>query len=196
MAVCNSSARFSNYPPLVLCAGQELIFDHSAVDPDGDDLVYALCSPFGGGSSVFPAPDPAAAPPYDPVVWATGITADDPFGDGDLTIDPSTGLLTAFPEAPGLYVVGVCVQEFRDGNLISTSRRDFLFKVLDCEIELEADVVPQEELTTFVSFCQGLEIFFENNSFGGDFYEWDFGVPGITTDVSNAFEPTYTYPAP
>lgn len=196
VAECNSSARFSNYPPLVLCAGQELIFDHSAVDPDGDELVYELCAPFRGGTSMFPAPDPAAPPPYTPVVWGAGFSATDPFGDGDLTIDPVTGILTAVPEAPGLYAVGVCVKEYRDGVLISTSRRDFLFKVLNCEIELEAEVIPQDELTTFVSYCQGLEIFFENNSYGGDFYEWDFGVPGIDTDVSSEFEPTYTFPGP
>lgn len=196
LAICNSSARFTNYPPLVLCAGQELIFNHSAIDPDGDLLVYELCSPFGGGSSIFPAPDPAAPPPYDPVDWATGISADDPFGAGDLSIDPVTGILTAFPEAPGLYVVGVCVKEYRDGDLISTSRRDFLFKVLNCEIELEAEVIAQDDLTTFVSYCQGLEIFFENNSYGGDFYKWDFGVPGTGTDVSTEFEPSFTFPGP
>tara|TARA_B110000037_G_scaffold112767_1_gene129994 strand:- start:17126 stop:19336 length:2211 start_codon:yes stop_codon:yes gene_type:complete len=195
-AVCNSSARFTNYPPLVLCSGQEIEFDHSAIDPDGDFLVYELCSPFGGGSSVLPAPDPASPPPYDPVVWGPGFSATDPFGDGDLTIDPVTGMVTALPEAPGLYAVGVCVNEYRDGNLISTSRRDFLFKVLNCDIELEAEVVLQEELTTFVSFCQGLEIFFENNSYGGEFYKWDFGVSGIGTDISSEFEPSYTFPGP
>lgn len=196
LAVCNSSARFSNYPPLVLCAGQELVFDHSAIDPDGDELVYELCTPFQGGTSLAPAPDPSFPPPYDLVVWAPGISADDPFGMGDLTIDPVTGQLIAIPENPGLYAVGVCVKEYRGGNLISISRRDFLFTVLNCDIELEAEVVPQEDLTTFVSYCQGLEIEFENNSYGGDFYKWDFGVPDIDTDVSTDFEPTFTFPEP
>jgi len=196
LATCNNSARFTNYPPLVLCAGQELIFDHSAIDPDGDDLVYELCAPFSGGTDLSPAPDPASPPPYSPVVWAPGISAFDPFGAGTLDIDPVTGILTAVPEAPGLYAVGVCVKEYRAGVLISTSRRDFLFKVLNCDIELEAEIIPQEDLVTFVSFCQGLEIQFENNSYGGDFYKWDFGVPGIGTDVSTEFEPSYTFPSP
>lgn len=195
-AVCNSSARFTNYPPMILCAGQDLIFDHSATDPDGDELVYELCTPFHGGTSFFPAPDPATAPPYDPIVWAAGYFADDPFGDGELTIDPVTGSLEGVPNVPGLYVVGVCVNEFRDGVLISTTRRDFLFTVLDCEIELEADITPQIDLSTFESYCQGLEVHFENDSYGGDSYKWDFGVPGIDTDVSSEFEPTYTFPEP
>ncbi|MDA7803138.1 PKD domain-containing protein [Crocinitomix sp.] len=193
---CNSSARFTNYPPLVLCAGQDLVFDHSATDPDGDNLVYELCTPFHGGTSFFPAPDPAAAPPYDPVPWAAGFSEDDPFGDGELSIDAVTGSLEGVPNIPGLYTVGVCVNEFRDGELISTTRRDFLFTVLDCEIELEAEMVPQLDLATFMSYCQGLEVQFENESYGGDSYKWDFGVPEIGTDVSTEFEPSYTYPGP
>lgn len=195
-AVCNSSARFTNYPPMILCAGQDIVFDHSAIDPDGDELTYELCTPFHGGTSFFPAPDPATEPPYDPIVWAPGYSATDPFGEGELSIDPVTGLLEGVPEVPGLYAVGVCVNEFRDGVLISTTRRDFLFTVLDCEIELEAEMVPQLELATFISYCQGLEIEFENESYGGDTYKWDFGVPGTDTDISFEYEPTYTFPEP
>lgn len=193
-AVCNNSARFSNYPPLLLCSNYELEFDHSATDPDGDELVYELCTPFQGGTSFAPAPDPASAPPYTFVNWAPGITYDDPFGDGYLEIDPVTGLLTGNPEMAGLYAVGVCVKEYRDGVLISTTRRDFLFKVFNCDIPLESIITPQNELSTFVDFCGGLTVEFENESYGGTTYFWDFGVDDITTDVSSEFAPTYTYP--
>ena len=57
-------------------------------------------------------------------------------------------------------------------------------------------MVEQEDLSTFISFCDGLEIQFENDSYGGEFYEWDFGVPETDTDVSTAFEPTFTFPEP
>ncbi len=196
LATCNSNARFNNYPPLVICANQEITFDHSATDPDGDELVYELCTPFTGGTSFLPAPDPATAPPYTPVTWAAGYSGTDPFGPGFLSIDASTGMLTGVAEVPGLYVVGVCVKEYRDGNLISTSTRDFLFKILNCEIELEADMLSQTQLPGFISFCQGLAVNFQNNSYGGEFYKWDFGVPGIDTDVSTEFSPSYTFPAP
>lgn len=195
-AACNSSARFNNFPPLLLCAGEELIFDHSATDPDGDVLVYELCAPFHGGSSLDPAPDPASAPPYPTVTYASGITPVNPFGNGTITIDSNTGLLSATPQQPGLYVVGVCVKEYRAGILISTTRRDFLFTVFDCEITMEAEVTPQIELSTFVSYCEGLTIDFENESYGGTNYLWDFGVQGITSDVSTDFAPSYTYPGP
>ena len=48
LSLCNNSAYFKNYPPIVICANQPLVFDHSAIDPDGDELVYELCQPFSG----------------------------------------------------------------------------------------------------------------------------------------------------
>lgn len=191
----NSSPRFKNFPPLLLCANDDLNFDHSATDPDGDVLEYELCTPFGGGSSFSPAPNPASPPPYNPVIWATGTSATSPFTSGSITIDQNTGQMVASPGAQGLYAVGVCVNEFRNGVLIGTSRRDFLFRVMNCEITMQAEITPQPQLSTFTSYCQGLTIDFENNSYGGTNYEWDFGVPGISTDVSTAFEPSYTYPS-
>ena len=193
-AICNSSPRFTNYPPLLLCANEELIFDHSATEPDGDQIVYELCTPSQGGTSFNPAPNPVPAPPYDPVVWNNDITSINPFGTGPVTIDPNTGILSASPEIPGLYAVGICAKEYRNGVLISTTTRDFLFRVFNCEIELAADLTPQSDLSTFESYCQGLTINFENESFGGNSWHWDFGVDGIGSDVSSSFEPEYTFP--
>lgn len=195
-AICNSSPRFSNYPPLLLCANEELIFDHSATEPDGDVIVYEICAPFEGGTSFNPAPNPVPSPPYDFVVWAGGTSAINPFGLGTITIDPVTGLLSATPQVAGLYAVGICAKEYRNGVLISTTTRDFLFRVLNCEIELGAEITPQTGLSTFVSYCQGLTIDFENESFGGTSWKWDFGVDGINSDVSTEFEPSYTFPSP
>lgn len=192
----NSSPRFNNFPPLLLCANTELVFDHSATDPDGDDLVYELCTPFSGGTIGNPAPNPAVPPPYGPVIWEAGINALNPFGTGTITIDPVTGLINASPGIPGLYAVGVCVKEYRSGVLIGTSVRDFLFRVMNCQVALGASIVEQPDLNSFVSYCQGLTIAFENTSFGGTNYAWDFGVPGITDDISTSFAPVYTYPGP
>ncbi|MBK6526167.1 MAG: gliding motility-associated C-terminal domain-containing protein [Crocinitomicaceae bacterium] len=195
-ALCNNSPRFNNYPPLLLCAGQELVFNHSATDPDGDVIVYELVQPFQGGTSLAPAPDPAAAPSYASVVWGGGYSQTVPFGAGSpISINSSTGLLTATPSVPGLYVVGVAAKEYRAGILLSTTVRDFLFKVMNCEVQLEAEVVPQTDLTTFVSYCQGLTIDFENDSYGGTNYAWTVGVAGTTADVSTAFAPSYTFPS-
>ena len=193
----NSSPRFTNYPPLLLCNNEDLIFDHSATDPDGDQLVYSLVTPHSGASSFNAAPNPPPPPPYGNVSWSAGHTPTNPLGPGaTINIDPNTGLLTASPNLLGLYVVGIRVSEYRNGTLINSTTRDFLFRVFNCTLQLESILPAQDQLSTFNGYCDGLTIQFENNSYGGTNYLWDFGVPGITTDVSTSFEPTYTYPAP
>jgi gliding motility-associated-like protein len=191
----NSSPRFNNYPPLVLCNNEDLIFDHSATDPDGDELVYEMITPNAGATDFNPAPNPPPAPPYFPVNWSGGFNAPQPLGPGSsLSINPQTGMLIADPELIGLFVVGVRVKEYRNGVQIGQTDRDFIFKVINCVVTLQAIITPQDQMTTFVDYCQGSTITFQNQSFGGSSYAWDFGVPDITTDVSNAFQPTYTFP--
>ena len=192
----NSSPRFINYPPILLCAGEELSIDHSAIDPDGDELVYSLVSPYVGGNSFDPAPNQADPPPYFPVQWIGGFNSENPLGPGsNSTIEPD-GMLTVSPNIIGLFVFGVRVQEFRDGELIGETIRDFLFKVFDCNITMQAILPQQEELSSFISYCQGLTVEFENNSYGGTNYLWDFGVSGISTDFSTQESPIYTYQEP
>ena len=192
----NSSPRFSNYPPILLCVGEELIFDHSAIDPDGDELVYDLVSPYVGASSIDPAPGQAPPPPYFPVQWIGGFNALSPLGPGSVSSIDNNGTFTVNPSMIGLMVVGVRVREYRNGQLIGQTIRDFLFKVFDCNITMQAILPEQEELSSFISFCQGLTVQFENDSYGGTNYLWDFGVAGTNTDVSSSFSPTFTYPNP
>lgn len=194
-ALINSAPRFNNYPPLVICNNDELVFDHSASDPDGDSLAYELIRPFAGATDVNPMPQPPPSPPYFPVNFAGGFFAGNPLGPGaTITINPASGLLLADPELTGLFVVGIRVSEYRNGQLIGVSDRDFLFKVVNCVIQLQANIVPQTESSTFISYCQGFNAIFENTSFGGTNYFWDFGVEDIDTDVSTLFAPTFTYP--
>lgn len=191
----NSSPRFTNYPPLLLCNNEDLIFDHSATDPDGDQLIYALTTPNAGATSFQPAPNPPPSPPYNPVIWDGGFSQAVPLGPGSsITINPSTGLLTASPNLTGLFVVGIEVQEWRNGVMINRTVRDFLFRVFNCTLQLEAILPLQTDLPTFVSYCQGLTVDFVNNSYGGTNYYWDFGDPTTTNDNSTAFAPSYTYP--
>ncbi|MEZ4938402.1 MAG: PKD domain-containing protein [Crocinitomicaceae bacterium] len=195
---CNSSPKFTNYPPLVLCANQDLIFDHSAIDPDGDSLVYEICAPYQGADQADPQPNPASNPPFDFVNYESAYTSALPLGaSANMQIDPVTGLLTATPQQLGLYAVGICVSEYRNGQLISTNRRDFLFRVTNCDVQLDAEITAQEDLPGFISFCQGLSIQFGNQSISAantTSYHWDFGVAGTDTDTSNVFNPSFTFP--
>jgi gliding motility-associated-like protein len=193
----NSSARFSELPPVTLCRNSEFFFDHSATDPDGDQLTYSFCNPYTGASADFPAPSPPDGPPYNSVSWAGGFNANDPITSTDgFTIDPQTGFLTGTPTALGNYVVGVCVSEYRNGILINTVRRDFQYRVIECE-SAEPDFPAMADNASF-SLCSGLAVTFENLSTASNstFFHWDFGVIGIENDTSNVAEPTFTFPEP
>jgi gliding motility-associated-like protein len=188
---CNSSPRFTNFPPLAVCVNEALVFDHSATDPDGDELVYELCDPFVGGTPLQPAPNPGEPPPYQVVNWGPGFSALNPIiASTPFSIDPVTGVLTGTPSQLGQYVVGVCVSEYRNGVLLSTNRRDFQFNIVACNPQVTAvpGLAPVSQ-----DPCSGLEIQFTNTSIlANDFY-WDFGDSNSTTDNSTAFAPTYTY---
>ena len=142
----NSSPAFQELPPVALCSNLPFVWDHSAVDPDGDDLVYSLCPPQQGGDPNNAQPNPPTTPPYVDVPYVAGFSWDNPMtADPSLSIDPSTGELTCTPTMPGQYAIGICVEEYRDGVLLSMVRRDFQFNVTTCEpteIVLEADAVP------------------------------------------------------
>ena len=197
----NSSPRFIELPPVALCLNETLVFDHSATDPDGNQLVYELCAPFLGGSTggglfpVPPGPTPvpsqATAPPYTFIPWGAGYSAINPIlSNPPITVDPITGILTVRPTQVGNYVVGVCVSEYQDGVLLSTSRRDFMFQVVPCDAAVSSVIVPQTD------FCSDLTMQFANTSAGSTNFLWNFGEPGTTADVSTASAPTWTYSQP
>jgi gliding motility-associated-like protein len=184
----NSSPVFDNFPPVALCTGVEFVFDHGATDPDGDLLVYEFCTPKLGGDPFAPQPIPPSPPPYVDITWAAAYSESYPIASNPaFTLDPTTGLLVGTPSAPGQYVVGICVSEYRNGELLSTSNRDFQFNVVVCDPNIIAAIPSQTQ------FCDGLTFEFGNNSVNSSFYFWDFGDPGNPDDTSELAEPTYTF---
>ncbi len=200
----NSSPEFNQFPPTFICLNAPLRFDHSASDANGDVLTYSLCSPQLGGDTMDPAPLSPAGPPFQDVYWETGYSAINPLGNNSLQIDPNTGFLTGTPNAQGQFVVGICVSEYRGGVLIATYLRDFQFNVTPCNIPVadipSTDINPGTGVGTYIINCSNLHVVFQNTSYNPPpvgvpiTYNWDFGVPGITTDVSNQPVPFYDYP--
>lgn len=184
---CNSSAVFNKWPPVAICVHHPIDFDHSATDPDGDSLVYRLCTPLNGPDSTMPAPSPPLKGPYLEVQWndppynLSNILGGDP-----LTINPATGFMTGKPNTIGNFVVGVCVDEYRDGSIISTSRRDFQYNVADCGTPTAAFFVPEQN-------CENKAVAFTNESIAL-FYRWYFDWENDPTLTSTANSPTHFYP--
>jgi len=210
----NNSPVFNNFPPIIICAGLPLVFDHGASDAEGDQLTYEFCAPLESGGTdgatgpgdpnsctgVRPAPI-NCLPPYDEVIYQ--LPTYNQFaplaGDPVVSIDPNTGLITGIPSAPGLYVVGVCVKEFRDGSLIGIVRRDFQFNVTTCTSRVSAALVAdttQSGQNFIINSCGETDVFIENLSvqeinIAG--YAWEFDING-TTQTFNTRDVTVTFP--
>jgi len=186
--LCNSGATFDNWPPVAICVHQPINFDHSASDLDSDSLAYRLCTPYNGPDSIRPAPNPPLAPPYLELLWL-----DPPYnlsnilGGDPLIIDPYTGFMTGVPNIIGNFVVGVCVDEFRNGELLSTTRRDFQYNVADCGEPNAAFFLPD-------ILCDTLTVQFVNQSTNTNFFRWYFDWGNDLSQTSTSFSPTHTYP--
>ncbi|MCZ2336992.1 MAG: gliding motility-associated C-terminal domain-containing protein [Chitinophagales bacterium] len=189
LRIQNSSPTFKQWPDVYICADKPLIFDHSAVDPDGDSLAYKLVTPNTGGTRVFPRPQPAFPPPYGLVQFAPPYNLNDLMGGVPLTIDAKTGLMTATPNLVGQFLVGVAVEEYRDGQLIGLVRRDFQFNVRICSQP------PLAQFTTSETNCDGLTVEFYNNSLASSDFEWNFNYPDGGPDfISTEKNPVFTFP--
>lgn len=189
---CNSNPKFQEWPPLYICVNEPIFFDQSAIDIDGDSIVYRLCTPLQGANQAIPQPQPPNPPPYQPITWI-----DPPYnvsnmlngapGDEPLRIDPVTGLLTGLPNTIGQFVVGICVEEYRNGLLISTTRRDFQYNVGICGESVSSFFAPEVQ-------CDDLTVQFDNTSEGADDYLWIFGEVQNPLGTSLDRNPSFTFP--
>lgn len=211
LAAINSSPRFNYFPPTDICNKLDLIFDHAATDPDGDQLVYsfstplqgldACCAFLGAGaqnsatntncptSTICPGiPSP---PPYQSVNYAAAFNQNYPVASNpSLTINSTTGLLQGKPNMVGQYVVSVCVEEYRNNTLLSKHCRDFQFAIKVCTVNVAAAIADQTQN------CIGQTITFTNtsiNSSQNQSYFWNFGDPNTLGDTSHVHDPSYTY---
>lgn len=201
----NNSPVFNSLPPLFICVNSPLVFNYSATDADGDVLTYSLCTPYSGGDANSPAPNPPVGPPFNNVNWQNPYNLANLLGGAPpLSIDNTTGVLTATPNTVGKFVFGVCVSEYRNGTLIGTYLRDYQVNVTQCNIPVanipSTAINPNTGIGTYEINCTNLNIQFINNSYNPPptstplTYHWDFGVNGATDDTSNAVLPTFTYP--
>lgn len=188
---CNSNPKFNDWPPIYICVNEPIHFDQSAFDVDGDSIVYKLCTPLQGAHPDIPRPQPPNSPPYDEIVWVNppynvnNMLNGFP-GDAALEIDLHTGLLTGFPNTVGQFVVGICVEEYRNGALISTTRRDFQYNVGVCGQPVASFSSPELQ-------CNDLKVHFENESTGTNTFLWLFNDPNNPNPTSNQENPTYTF---
>lgn len=209
--VCNSSPVFNQFPPVVVCNNYPLEVNYSATDKDGDQLVYSFCAPYkGGGQSGgtlcnSPMPDPPCGPPFGEIAFTLPTyTPDKPMGGDPLVkIDSKTGFISGTPNKNGQFVVGVCVEEYRNGELLSVSRRDFQFNVAPCAplvtalVKYDELIGPQHYLIKSCGDSKTVtvvnESFLKTNIKN---FRWDFDLKnGTKIQDSTHFDLTVNFPA-
>lgn len=211
VVVTNNSPRFTLRPPIYICKGVPIKFNHAATDPDGDSLVYSLCTPFNGLDQCCPlvgtgpsagcpaCPSTNTPPPYISVPFISPYSSSYPIASNPaININPQTGFLNGSPTTLGQWVVGVCVSEYRHGVLIGTHHRDFQFNVIACPNLGVAGIDGQTTTNNGAGtgYCNGFTISYHNSSQGNNTsYHWDFGDPNTLSDTSRAYNPTYTFGA-
>lgn len=142
----NSSPVFGNYPSDgYLCVNSENNMQWAYQDPDGDQLVYSLVEPLAENNG---------PKPFQTVVWNSGYSLSNILGNSPpMSINPSTGELTAQPGSIGLYVFAVRIEEFRNGQKIGETIRDVQYQSLACS----PPAMPQITSPTTMEFTAELE---------------------------------------
>ncbi len=150
----NDSPVFTDNPVPFLCVNDTSTFLNTAIDPDGDKLVFEFLAPLdgnhasggGGGSNQTGSggpgpgggnlnwyPSPTYSLPIEKVTYNTNFSYNDPFGPGGrYSISASNGLTKYYSTSLGKFVVAIMIKEFRNGQLIGISTREVQLNVLPC----------------------------------------------------------------
>lgn len=180
----------------IICFGQPFLLNFSATDADGDILEYEFVDAYNGGAAtnsdfIFPV-----APPYGSVPYTGGYNGDQPLGPL-ATINTSTGIISGIAPGAGKYVVCVAVKSYRNGQLVSETRKDFIVTVAPCTSV--ASVLKPEY--TFCDFGSGNQLTYSFNNESSSplnlTFNWNFGDPasGASNNVATELA-THTYSAP
>ncbi|MEP6677109.1 MAG: PKD domain-containing protein [Ferruginibacter sp.] len=186
----NSSAQFALNDTAIICENSYFTFNFGASDPNNDSLSYHFCDAYNGGGTGNPTPTPSSAPPFSSVPYSGGYFGSSPMG-GAVTINPFTGVVSGTAPGSGIYVLTVCVSEYKRGTNIKMGevRKSLHIQVANCTV---TDATLKDNYTLCTSFTET----FSNLTPGVNIqsWHWDFGVTNATNDTSNLADPTFTYP--
>ena len=196
LVASDNSPIYRKFPPIYICKGIPLVFDHSATDADGDSLSYELYQPFLGATRSSPNPGKdgsgPSSPPFKNVLWASGYSTENQMqGNPILEIDEVSGELTVTPDDINQFVCGVKVKEWRFMNdqwvLIGETLRDYQFNVVECDAVAVANFKPQIWCSDTVKFL--------DRSVGANSVSWVFGDPasGFENNASLLRNPIHVF---
>ena len=209
----NDSPVFTDNPVPFLCVNDTSTFLNTAIDPDGDKLVFEFLAPLdgnhasggGGGSNQTGSggpgpgggnlnwyPSPTYSLPIEKVTYNTNFSYNDPFGPGgDYSISASNGLTKYYSSSLGKFVVAIMIKEFRNGQLIGISTREVQLNVLPCPPNAAPNLNPAGGSTaTIYSIEEG-----ESLSFNFGFYDPNVPSDTILLNINGQlFDSLFTNP--
>ncbi len=177
-APSNSSPTFSNLPVSFICVGQPFNYNHGAVDPNGDSLVYSFITPRDNAGTN--------------VTFAAGHSVTQPLlSTPPMTMNSQFGDIFINPTLQEVGVMAVLVKEYRNGVLIGSVVRDMQAWVRPC-----TNIYPTASgvngTTNFnIGVCAGSTLNFTINSGDVDPGDvttmfWNFNIPGATLTFSGS----------
>jgi gliding motility-associated-like protein len=211
----NNSPIFTDNPVPFICAGDTTTFLNTAIDPDGDELLFSFTAPldgnhaggFGGGANN--VGNGGAGPggsltwyptnypwPIEEVSYAGGYSYQQPFGPtGYYYISASNGLTKYKSNNQGKFVVGLIIKEYRDGTLIGISTREVQLNIIACPPNdapsLTQNINPQGGFDSTEYFIEEGE----NLCFDIAFIDPDVPADSLTLNVNGQiFDSLFTNP--
>lgn len=179
----NTSPAFSSLPVPYICINDLYTYNHGAVEPDGDSLAYSLVAPYTSDSTQ--------------VTYGVGYSAKSPISSSPgLTLDPINGNIVINPNNIEVTVMGVLVEEYRNGVLIGSIIRDIQIAVLNCNndnpvIDSITNLVNGTQVAPqAINICPGVPFSFDIAASDADstdllYMSWNNGIPAGTFTVAN-----------
>ena len=210
----NNSPVFTDNPVPFICSGDTTTFLNTAIDPDGDELIFSFMAPLdgnhaGGWGGANNIGNGGAGPggslnwypntypwPIEEVTYAGGYSYQQPFGPtGYYYISASNGLTKYKSNNQGKYVVGLIIKEYRNGTLIGISTREVQLNVIACPPNdapsLSPNINPQGGTDSTVYFMEEGE----NLCFDISFFDPDTPADSLTLNVNGQiFDSSFTNP--
>lgn len=135
-SICNTQEISALPISFLSCPNAFVSIDLPTIDFEGDSLAYNVCLPYEGGgldgvsSGMDPngctgiSPNPSCPPPYTELEYAPGFDHNNPFPTVD-GIHFMDGTIQFTPTTLGQYLTGLCIAEYRGGELLSRKQIPF-----------------------------------------------------------------------
>ena len=181
----DNSPIFYDIPAVFLMVGQPYNLNFGAFDSDGDSLSYQFTNPYSYGSAI--------------TNYQSGLSFANPvISSTPVTLDAVTGIFSCTPSTAQVAVVAINVNEYRQGILIGSIRRDIQLIVTVGSNNLPLTDGVNGSGQFHISVCAN-----NNLTFTVPSHDTDAGdsitlrvlnnIPGATYTVSSTAQPTLTF---